>query len=176
MLMEGSCHCGSVRFSVRSTTPHPYMRCYCVACRKTQGGGGYAINLAGEADTLKVVGRRYVTVYRARAEQVDGGAEADGLSWLRRHFCRRCGTSLWCADPRWPELIHPFASAIDTPLPKPPEVVHIMLESKPDWVEVPGTRRHTRFAQYPAESIADWHDRHGVTKTKRPPLGRPRES
>ena len=55
-LLEGSCHCGAVRFSVESTTPTPYMRCYCSICRKTAGGGGYAINIMGRQETLKVEG------------------------------------------------------------------------------------------------------------------------
>ncbi len=33
----------------------------------------------------------------------------------------KCGSALWRWDPRWPELIHTHASAIDTPLPKPPK-------------------------------------------------------
>ena len=56
MLLEGSCHCGAVRFSLNTHTPVPYMRCYCSICRKTAGGGGYAINLGGDAATLKVEG------------------------------------------------------------------------------------------------------------------------
>ncbi len=49
MLLEGSCHCGAVKFSVESYTPYPYMRCYCSICRKTAGGGGYTINIMGQA-------------------------------------------------------------------------------------------------------------------------------
>ena len=100
--LEGSCHCGAVRFSVMSHTPVPYMRCYCSICRKTAGGGGYAVNITGEAGTLEVTGVEHVTVYRAR------GAVGQG----RRHFCRHCGSALYVTDPRWPELVHPFASAI----------------------------------------------------------------
>jgi len=59
--LEGSCHCGAVRFSVESHTPVPYMRCYCSVCRKTAGGGGYAINLMAEAETLIVEGMEHVT-------------------------------------------------------------------------------------------------------------------
>ena len=40
MLLRGSCHCGAVAFTLKSTTPYPYMRCYCSICRKTGGGGG----------------------------------------------------------------------------------------------------------------------------------------
>lgn len=58
MHLEGSCHCGEVTFSLDSAHPYPYQRCYCSICRKTQGGGGYAINLGGDATTLKVRGRK----------------------------------------------------------------------------------------------------------------------
>jgi hypothetical protein len=49
MHLEGSCHCGAVSFSLTSEHPYPYQRCYCSICRKTQGGGGYSINICGLA-------------------------------------------------------------------------------------------------------------------------------
>ena len=39
------------------------------------------------------------------------------------------------ADPSWPDLVHPFDSEIDTPLPVPEESVHMMLGSKASWVQ-----------------------------------------
>lgn len=66
MLLEGSCHCNAVRFSLESHTPYPYMRCYCSICRKTQGGGGYAINIMGLAETLKIRGKPNISIYRVR--------------------------------------------------------------------------------------------------------------
>lgn len=160
MLLEGSCHCGKVRFRVRSPHPYPYQRCYCSICRKTQGGGGYAINLGAEAASLKVTGRRHLKVYQARLKE-PGEARAR-RSPAQRHFCGGCGSALWLWDPRWPELVHPFASAIDTPLPVPPEHTHIMLESKAPWVEVEAGPRDRRHRGYPAESIAEWHERLGL--------------
>jgi len=70
----------------------------------------------GEKGTLKVNGGESLSVYRARIEMPDGRVEQ---SPGQRHFCSRCGSALWMWDPRWPELVHPFASAIDTPLPIP---------------------------------------------------------
>ena len=52
--LTGSCRCGAVKFSCESHTPQPYQRCYCSICRKTAGGGGYAINLAADTRTLKI--------------------------------------------------------------------------------------------------------------------------
>ena len=62
MRLEGSCHCGAVKFSVESHTPYPFMRCYCSICRKTAGGGGYAINIMGETDSLKVKGEDNLSI------------------------------------------------------------------------------------------------------------------
>ena len=75
MRLEGSCHCRGVRFTVESHTPYPFMRCYCSICRKTQGGGGYAINIMGDAATLAVRGKQNVAVYRARLRE-PGAAHA----------------------------------------------------------------------------------------------------
>jgi hypothetical protein len=152
--LEGSCRCGQVQFSCEAYAPVPYLRCYCSICRKTAGGGGYAINLGARAATLTVKGRSHVRVYRAMID----GERSSG----ERHYCRHCATFLWVSDPRWPELVHPFASAIDTPLPQPPETVHIMLKYKPAWVDVPAGAGHVQFDEYPDESLEDWHRRHGL--------------
>lgn len=155
MKLEGSCHCRAVRFSVESHTPYPFNLCYCSICRKTTGAGGYAINLMGEAKSLKVTGRRNLAQYRARMN--------GGRSDARRHFCKKCGSHLWLWDPSWPELVHPLAAAIDTKLPKAPERVHLMLGSKASWVPVcTVSRKDKRFRDYPKESIEGWHKKRGL--------------
>jgi hypothetical protein len=150
MLLKGSCHCGAVRFSVQSETPYPYLYCYCSICRKTAGGGGFAINIMGEADTFKAKGR--TRIYRA----MRGGAE--------RHFCPKCGSALWAWDRRWADSIYPFASAIDTKLPAPKERHHIMLGSKANWVPVPKGKQEKRWRDFPQEAIIDWHRKRGLLR------------
>jgi hypothetical protein len=152
MKLEGSCHCGAVTFSLQATDAEPYLYCYCSICRKTAGGGGYAINLFGKAATLKVRGKRNIRVYRVRGDKVSGGTRADKgkLSEARRSFCGTCGSALWVWDPRWPKLIHPFASAIDSELPKAASRTHIMLDYAPRWVPVPKADRRNRLhREYP---------------------------
>ena len=161
MLLHGSCCCHAVKFSVESRTPYPYMRCYCSICRKTAGGGGYAINIMGEADTLEISGGNSLSVYRAKLDDKDNPSEKV-LSQARRHFCNNCGTFVWISDPRWPKSVFPFASAIDTPLPKPPENAHIMLDSAAPWIDVPTQSHDEYFREYPEEAIIDWHKRHGL--------------
>lgn len=156
MLLEGSCHCGAVTFRVESPHPVPYQRCYCSICRKTAGGGGYAINIGALADTLEVTGAEHKRLYHARID----GTESQG----ERHFCGICASALWVYDPRWPELLHPFASAIDSELPVPPERVHLLLDSKAGWVE-PDVRENDKcFDGYPEESLAEWHERLGLVR------------
>ncbi|MBB3063980.1 GFA family protein [Limibacillus halophilus] len=160
MKLQGSCHCGAVHFRLRSAHPYPFNRCYCSICRKTQGGGGYAINLSGQAASLRVEGEEFISVYQAQV-----GVAADGspeISSAERRFCKRCGSGLWLWDPRWPDLIHPFASAIDTELPAAPEHTHLMLGSKPEWVPLDSRPQDRCFQEYPEESIADWHRRLGL--------------
>jgi hypothetical protein len=160
MHLKGSCHCGAVSFTLDSAHPYPYQRCYCSICRKTQGGGGYAINLGGDARSLTVQGKQNITVYHAKMPAAEG--EPAHASRAERHFCKCCGSALWLFSPEWPELIHPFASAIDSELPVPPEHTHLLLDSKASWVEVQGSSRDLRFEQYPEESIAQWHERLGL--------------
>jgi hypothetical protein len=161
MRLEGSCHCQSVQFSLESKHPYPFNLCYCSICRKTQGGGGFSINLGGDANSLQVMGREHIRIYHAKIADESGHVHR---SPGQRHFCANCGSALWLSDPRWPELIHPFASAIDTPLPKPPERTHLMLGSKAPWVEVRADPQDKHFDEYPEESIAEWHERLGLVR------------
>ncbi len=161
MRLEGSCHCGAVRFSLESAHVYPFNLCYCSICRKTAGAGGYAINIGGWHETLEVCGRDAISVYQAMMVDPATGEAAPGPT--ERHFCSKCGSALWVWDPRWPRLVHPFSSAIDTPLPVPPERTHMMLGSKAGWVEpVIGPKDQT-FAAYPTQSLAQWHERLGLS-------------
>jgi hypothetical protein len=69
---------------------------------------------------------------------------------------------LWVYDDDWPDLMHPFASAIDTELPEPPELVHLMLDFKPDWVTPQVGPSDKCFDRYPEQSIEDWHKSRGL--------------
>lgn len=155
MHIEGSCHCGAVRFRLESPHPYPYMRCYCSICRKTQGGGGYAINISGDARSLEIDGEENISVYRAKTARGDESS-------AERRFCGKCGSGLWAWDPNRPDLLHPFASAIDTDLPSAPRTTHIMVGSKASWTPAQAGPDEKCFNEYPDESIADWHQRMGL--------------
>ena len=151
MQLQGSCHCGAVRFTVDAPSPVPFNLCYCAICRKTAGGGGYAINLGARFDTMQIEGREHIRNYRSSADH-------------ERAFCGTCGSALWVYSTRWPDLIHPHASAIDTALPLPPERTHMMLGSRANWA-VPCLRADDKcFDAYPDESLSDWHQRTGMRR------------
>ncbi|MEI9992685.1 MAG: GFA family protein [Rhizomicrobium sp.] len=158
-LLEGSCHCRAVTFRLQSHTPHPYQLCYCSICRKTAGGGGFAINIMGDFATLDMEGKRAIRVYHAKIREEDGSCRT---SSGQRNFCSKCATALWMYDDAWPELVHPFASAIDTALPKPPSKVHLMLRYKPSWVVPDIGPGDKKFQEYSRESIEGWHRKRGL--------------
>ena len=160
MELRGSCHCQRVRFRLQSKHPYPFNLCYCSICRKTAGGGGYAINLSGDAGSLQVEGAEHIRVYHARLENPDSGEVRESRG--ERRFCGYCGTALWVYDPEWPDLLHPFASAIDSELPAAPERTHLLLDSKAGWVPLQADPQDKHFPHYPDESIAAWHQRLGL--------------
>ena len=162
MWLEASCHCDAVAFRVFAPHPYPFARCYCSICRKTAGGGGYAINIGADYATLKLWrGHEAIRVFHARLHET--AEEAAVYSPGERRFCGHCGSALWAWDPRWPELVHPFASVIDTPLPEAPAQLHLMTGSKPGWVPLDAEPGDDVVAEYPDYSLAEWHDRRGLT-------------
>ena len=149
MQLAGSCFCGAVSFRVETTTPYPYRRCYCTRCRKTAGGTGAAANVLAQASSLEVDGGETITEYAAPDA-------------TRSRFCGRCGSMLWLTLDAAPDYVYPFASAIDTPLPDPPERVHVFTLDAPAWVRPPASPDDLSVERNTRESIADWHRRHGL--------------
>jgi hypothetical protein len=151
MQLAGSCFCGAVRFTVETQTPYPYRRCYCGRCRKTAGGTGAAANILAQASTLALDGADALTEYAAP-------------DTTRTRFCSRCGSALYLTIDAAPDFVYPFASAVDTELPEPPERVHVFTVEAPAWARPPSspddysTERNTR------ESISDWHRRHRLAE------------
>ena len=96
MHLEGSCHCGAVRFSVEAQSPVPFMHCHCSICRKTAGSGGFGINLGAKSATLKVRGEKHLGRYHALLREPGKRAKR---SPAVRHFCRECGSAALALRP-----------------------------------------------------------------------------
>jgi hypothetical protein len=150
--LNASCHCGSVKFRFESSHIHPFLKCYCSVCRKTQGGGGYAIAIDAYASSLKVEGREHIRVYRA--------------STAERHFCGICSSGLWIFHPQEPEMIFPYASAVDTPLPRASDHTHMMTEFNASWSQIVSESHDEFYERFPDESIAQWHEERLLTNRR----------
>lgn len=151
MKLQESCHCQAVTFTVEASSYLPFNRCYCSICRKTAGAGGFAINLGADFTTLEVQGSDAIRSYSAI---IDGKQ-----SQAQRSFCGTCGSQLWLWDPRWPELVHPHASAIDTELPVATRHWHMMTGCRAKWAAPDVAAGDRVFEEYPDMSLADWHER-----------------
>lgn len=116
------------------------------------------INLGADAATLEVEGEEHLKTYRAMLDR--GGERVE--SKHQRKFCGECGSHLWAWNERWPDILHPVASAIDSGLPESPEYVHLMVGSKANWVRVEGKSGDAVYDEYPEQSLADWHKKHGL--------------
>ncbi|KAJ2642697.1 hypothetical protein GGF44_001525 [Coemansia sp. RSA 1694] len=156
--LEGSCHCGAVEFKVDSVAAVPFMRCYCSICRKTSGGGGYTVNILGQADTLRVTrGGDIIKSYRA----VKDKSAVPQVLCQDRYFCPTCASYLWAYSEEWPQWIYPYASAIDSELDKPESTASIMLGSAAAWADPRGLVGDSEmFEEYPTYSLEEWHNKH----------------
>jgi len=158
MTLEGSCQCGGVEFTLQSHTPVPYQLCACSICRKVGGYSG-SVNLGGVAESLQVTkGQDLIKKYQAIKDRGKPNAQRCNSE---RNFCSNCSSMLWLWDKTWPDLIHPFASAIDTDLPVPDEMVCVKGNSKPDWVRWPEGKKSIH-EDYGENSIEEWHKKHGT--------------
>ncbi|KAL5349400.1 hypothetical protein ACLOAV_005691 [Pseudogymnoascus australis] len=157
MKLEGSCQCGGVEFSLDSNSPVPFQLCPCSICRKVGGYSG-SVNLGGISSSLDIKkGKELIKKYIA---VMDRGTKKEKKCTSERSFCSNCSTMLWNYDAEWPELIHPFASAIDTELPVPEEMVCILEESKPKWVRWPEGNKVV-VKEYHL-TLEDWHKQKGM--------------
>ncbi|CAF1164797.1 unnamed protein product [Didymodactylos carnosus] len=167
--LEGSCHCGKVKYEVDSYTPVPFMICHCQADTKT--AGVYNCNIMGEYSTFKVKqGNEFVKIYQAKSSETEAGSkekDPNKLSEHKRHFCSECGSYLWAHSSEYEQWVYPFASSIDTPLPVPPEQIHIMTDFKLNHIEIPKGKHITTFQRYPTgiEGIEKWHKEHSLYGT-----------
>ncbi|EED24018.1 DUF636 domain protein [Talaromyces stipitatus ATCC 10500] len=158
MHLEGSCQCGGIEFELQSHTPVPYQLCACGICRKVAGYNG-SVNIGGLANTLKIKkGKELIKKYNAIKNR---GKPDEQKCSSERSFCSNCSTMLWLWDHHWPELIHPFAPAIDTELPVPDEMVCIMDSSKPAYVRWPEGKKVVR-EKYNDVSLEEWHKKHNL--------------
>ncbi|WVF73119.1 hypothetical protein IAT40_007938 [Kwoniella sp. CBS 6097] len=165
VLLEGSCHCRAVRYTVESNTPVPYQVCQCSICRKVGGYMG-SVNIMGNTKTLNITrGKDKIKEYTA-VKSFDDDDKPKEMCNSKRSFCGECSSMLWLYDDEWPDWIYPFASSIDKPNPLPaiPEgagLIAIKRDSCPSHVPIPQDAK--AYDGYgPGKGIEEWHKTYGV--------------
>ncbi|KAK1922019.1 Mss4-like protein [Papiliotrema laurentii] len=165
VLLEGSCHCRAVKYTVESNTPVPFCLCQCSICRKVGGYMG-SVNIMGNYNTFKILrGEDKIKVYQGALE-FDANDKPTKPGNSKRSFCSNCSSMLWNYHDEWPEWIYPFASTIDKPNPLPPipegyKLIAIKRDSCPDHVPLPeGVKGEKGYGSM--ESIEAWHKKTGA--------------
>jgi len=81
------------------------IHCHCGQCRRLSGGAFSTwLSLAKEA--LHIKGVKSLLVFEVSSN-------------VSRHFCKTCGTHVYSADRRYPEILGVPAGIVDGPFPRP---------------------------------------------------------
>jgi hypothetical protein len=128
MNMRGGCLCGAVRYE--ASDPVITAICHCTHCQKSSGSA-YSVNVLFPDENVQIEG--------TTQHFVDTG---DSGGHLNRHFCPKCGSSLYTKADSIPGLTIVKAGSLDdTSAVKP--TVQIYCARAQNWVTLPaGTTNH----------------------------------
>jgi hypothetical protein len=92
MHIDGSCHCGAIRFTAE-VDPARVMLCHCADCQTLSGGAfRHVVPAAIESFSITGTPKSYVKV-------------ADSGNRRAQMFCPECGTALYAAAPENPSWV-----------------------------------------------------------------------
>lgn len=117
--ITGSCLCGAVRFTLKST-PKNAGFCHCRSCQKSTGSGYFPFLIAADAD-LEITGQ--ITEY---ASIGSSGKQ------IKRGFCGTCGTTLFGRFELFPGYRTISASSLDNPSEFNPQL-SMWIQDKQSW-------------------------------------------
>ena len=127
---KGRCHCGAVRYEMPAEAIHQAL-CHCSDCRRQSGAPAVAWALV-KKDALSTEG-----------ETKEYASSEHG----RRHFCPKCGTSLFYTnDVVFPDAIDVQTCTLDDPDAVPP-AAQIQVAERVGWMERVGEL--PAFERYP---------------------------
>ena len=116
--LGGGCHCGLVRYEVR-TTPAIAGYCHCRICQKLTGAPAIAWA------QVPIGAFRYVSGEPSVYRSSDTG---------ERRFCPRCGSQIEFRQQGSPEAVVVLIGTLDEPAKVPPQV-HIFTERRIPWFD-----------------------------------------
>lgn len=119
--MQGSCHCGKVRYEVTGT-PLRFAHCHCDDCRKIHGTtfGSSILVQAGDFSVLE--GQAEVTAYESSKGKF-------------RCFCRHCGAHLYARMDYQPDVVIVRVGTLEDGHGLKPQM-HIWVKAKAPWYEI----------------------------------------
>lgn len=132
-MIEGGCHCGSIRYKVNGEAI-THALCHCTDCRRSSGA--------------PMVGW---TMYPATAVEVTKGNPKVYKSSenARRHFCENCGTGLFYFNEKiLPGIIDIQSATYDNPDAVPAQA-HIQTAEQISWMKTAHTL--PEFERFPQQ-------------------------
>lgn len=115
---KGQCHCGALRYEMPAETKHQAI-CHCSDCRRHAGAPFVSWALVDKA-AMKIEGETH-----------ENASSKNG----RRHFCPKCGTSLFYTnDVIFPGMIDVQTGTLDDPDELPPQV-QVQAAERVGWLE-----------------------------------------
>ena len=118
-MLNGSCLCGSVRYTVANEIKHAE-NCHCTMCRKAHGAA-FSTNALVPTGALHIQGTEHLSSYRSSPNR-------------EKLFCSRCGSQLFIKRLNAPEgTVITLGTLDDDPHVKPSR--HVFFASRAPWYE-----------------------------------------
>ena len=95
---SGGCLCGGFKYTY-SGKRFQLLNCHCNKCQKATGAALY---------TVFIIPRSYVTITETATDTFYESSEG-----VERHYCNRCGTSIYDANTALPDMIVLSVSTLD---------------------------------------------------------------
>lgn len=128
--IAGGCLCGQVRYTLAS--PLVVAVCHCTHCQRISGSA-FSVNIVVPEGDFEVTGEP--------AAYTDTG---DSGKPLRRHFCARCGSSLFSKAEALPGMAIVKAGTLDDPSQMKP-TSELYCDSRVAWLPaLPGLQSFAR--------------------------------
>lgn len=119
--LEGSCHCGAVRYAIHEPALS-VQHCHCERCRKMYGCL-FATGAVVRRDAISIEGEDNLSTYLSSAT-------------LQERFCRTCGSHLFAHEESEPTLMYFMPATLDGGVhPGHPsnKESHIYMGSRAEW-------------------------------------------
>jgi hypothetical protein len=129
MHRTAQCACGIASITV-SQAPSIYGVCHCTNCKRRTGSAFGISAYFKRSDVVRTVGQTTTYSFHHQAQNHD----------QERHFCSRCGTTLYWYNSALPELIGIAAGCFGEDLPGEPKL-SVTHSKKYAWVTLPHSWR-----------------------------------